>query len=535
MTLHFTEGFDRYGAVADFALRYARNGGAYSPTAGVSGGGAFTTSASTSFIDFTFPSAIAHGAGTAVHAACWLKVNAFPSGTNPSDLLAIGTNQVGTGSTTSRLFGLLGDGTVWAKTHGGTHSPKTTAVPACCPRPVAPRRGRRPLRRRRRLLKLWVDRNLVVDVAGDTNTGATAPTSVTGFRLLWTNGAGNATFDDVLVWDEAGGDFAHAQLPREHLIETLSVDGDAAIQFARLGGSSNAENLDETGFHDGDTSYVESTAVGQADLYSLADQGVTPLQTLALAVHSRAGRPTPAGSRCATGSSTAAPRPRAPTRRWPPPTRSTRTTGQEPGHRCRLGHHGRQRRPGRRRAPGVSHGRQRPLDPALPREPGRRGVHAARAGHATFVEKSAPTTRRRRPARHPGLPGEHPLAAGRADTAAGGRGRVPAAPAGLGVTSSPGRERHQRPQRAGRLPDLTGTPAAIMAVQVSTVARKDDAGSRSLRAVLKSGATTADGAAPVLGTSCALYDDRFEVNPATGTAWTNAGVDALEAGIEVVA
>ena len=74
-----------------------------------------------------------------------------------------------------------------------------------------------------------------------------------------------------------------------------------------------------------------------------------------------------------------------------------------------------------------------------------------------------------------------------------------------------------------------------MAVQLATVARKDDAGSRSLRAVLKSGATTANGATRVLGTSYALYDDRFEVDPATGAAWTKVGVDALEAGVEVVA
>ena len=53
-----------------------------------------------------------------------------------------------------------------------------------------------------------------------------------------------------------------------------------------------------------------------------------------------------------------------------------------------------------------------------------------------------------------------------------------------------------------------------MAVQLATVARKDDAGSRSLRAVLKSGATTANGATRVLGTSYAVYDDRFEIDPA---------------------
>ena len=76
---------------------------------------------------------------------------------------------------------------------------------------------------------------------------------------------------------------------------------------------------------------------------------------------------------------------------------------------------------------------------------------------------------------------------------------------------------------------------ATLAVQLATVARKDDAGSRSLRAVLKSGATTANGATRVLGTSYAVYDDRFDVAPATGAAWTKAGVDGLQAGVEIVA
>jgi hypothetical protein len=74
-----------------------------------------------------------------------------------------------------------------------------------------------------------------------------------------------------------------------------------------------------------------------------------------------------------------------------------------------------------------------------------------------------------------------------------------------------------------------------MAVQVTTVARKDDAGSRSLRAVPKSGATTANGATRVLSTSYGVYDERFEVDPATGAAWTKLGLDTLQADVEVVA
>jgi hypothetical protein len=85
------------------------------------------------------------------------------------------------------------------------------------------------------------------------------------------------------------------------------------------------------------------------------------------------------------------------------------------------------------------------------------------------------------------------------------------------------------------LEDLTTTPAAILAVQLATVTRKDDAGSRSLRAILKSGAVTANGAVRVLATSYMLYDDRFEADPATGSDWSKAAVEALEPGVETTA
>ena len=61
--------------------------------------------------------------------------------------------------------------------------------------------------------------------------------------------------------------------------------------------------------------------------------------------------------------------------------------------------------------------------------------------------------------------------------------------------------------------DLTGSPAAIMAVQLATVARRDDAGSCSLRAVLKSGASTASGARRVLGPSYATTGSRAVRQP----------------------
>jgi hypothetical protein len=85
------------------------------------------------------------------------------------------------------------------------------------------------------------------------------------------------------------------------------------------------------------------------------------------------------------------------------------------------------------------------------------------------------------------------------------------------------------------LENLTTTPAAILALQLATVARKDDAGSRSLRAILKSGAVTANGATRVLATGYTLYDDRYETGPATGGDWSKAAIDALEPGLELTA
>ena len=96
-------------------------------------------------------------------------------------------------------------------------------------------------------------------------------------------------------------------------------------------------------------------------------------------------------------------------------------------------------------------------------------------------------------------------------------------------TTPPGRALMVRRVEEEDWPVAAVAPASVVSV------RKGDAGSRGLRAVLKSGSTTANGATRVLSTSHAVYDDRVEVDPATGTAWTKAGVNALKPGAEVAA
>jgi hypothetical protein len=82
--------------------------------------------------------------------------------------------------------------------------------------------------------------------------------------------------------------------------------------------------------------------------------------------------------------------------------------------------------------------------------------------------------------------------------------------------------------------NLTGNAAAIAGIQSDLLHRKDDAGSRTVAAVIRSGGADYD------GTAASVLDNYFyaseirETDPATGTAWTITGVNAMEAGIKVV-
>jgi len=81
--------------------------------------------------------------------------------------------------------------------------------------------------------------------------------------------------------------------------------------------------------------------------------------------------------------------------------------------------------------------------------------------------------------------------------------------------------------------DLGLTPLTIAGLQHTALARKDDAAERSIALVLKSGATVDVGTEASLGSSYTFIEAMHENDPATGSAWTVAGIDALEAGMEV--
>ncbi|QQR68377.1 MAG: hypothetical protein IPI58_05845 [Alphaproteobacteria bacterium] len=86
------------------------------------------------------------------------------------------------------------------------------------------------------------------------------------------------------------------------------------------------------------------------------------------------------------------------------------------------------------------------------------------------------------------------------------------------------------------LADLPAVAGPVFGLQLSLCARKDDAGSRMMRGLLRSGGADDEGAAILApGTDYRFHRQIWETNPATGTAWTQGQINALEAGCKITA
>ena len=77
------------------------------------------------------------------------------------------------------------------------------------------------------------------------------------------------------------------------------------------------------------------------------------------------------------------------------------------------------------------------------------------------------------------------------------------------------------------------TTAVVYGVQVSGSFKKDDANSRSVAPLIKSGATTSQGADLSLNADFVLTSDMFPVDPATSTDWVTTAVNSALIGYKV--
>lgn len=81
--------------------------------------------------------------------------------------------------------------------------------------------------------------------------------------------------------------------------------------------------------------------------------------------------------------------------------------------------------------------------------------------------------------------------------------------------------------------DLSAVTGTIYGVQVALAALKSDAGARSVKPLLLSGASEGLGTTAALSTSQTYTRHLQTTDPATGVAWTESAINAMQAGAEV--
>jgi hypothetical protein len=85
------------------------------------------------------------------------------------------------------------------------------------------------------------------------------------------------------------------------------------------------------------------------------------------------------------------------------------------------------------------------------------------------------------------------------------------------------------------LGDLPSSAMAVEGVRVGCVARKDDAGTRSIATLVRSGGTNYPQSTQAITDSYGYRGDLIVNDPATATLWTPSGVNAIEIGVTNVA
>lgn len=81
--------------------------------------------------------------------------------------------------------------------------------------------------------------------------------------------------------------------------------------------------------------------------------------------------------------------------------------------------------------------------------------------------------------------------------------------------------------------DLTPTAGTVLGVQWQDYSRKDDAGSRSVVPVYRTGGADFDGGVIAIGDTYSVHREIKELNPNTAAAWTIAEINAAEFGVKL--
>lgn len=290
MALVFSEGFDAKSSNADlniapFTYQSGSTTVSVTSSAGVFGGKALTTrgsdglSGSFSYVDATFTGYARTTNGTnSIRASFWYRTNVKNNAASQTNICAL----LDSGGIGAYLTLLHSTNCVRVLRWNDNATLATGSIPIYDDNwhhiewefvPNASTGG---------VCKLWVDGVLDINITGSATASAiTSTNTFAKFRMLTSPGNNSAfgdsltgsfgqirtDFDDIIIYDDQGSAMNTAPLgPRR--IYTVFPASDNTVAYTRDSGANNYARVNDTALNR-DTSYVDGTSVGNADLYGL--------------------------------------------------------------------------------------------------------------------------------------------------------------------------------------------------------------------------------------------------------------------------
>jgi hypothetical protein len=139
--------------------------------------------------------------------------------------------------------------------------------------------------------KVWIDRALDIDFAGNTVSSGSNLVGGMGFAPAQSSGSPRGySWDDFIVWEDTdtGDGFAGA-MDGARLIKTLRPSSDAAVQFTPSSGTTNYSLVNEQVL--ATAGYVQSGTSGHVDRYGVSASGLSGVTVKNVVVTGNVGNP----------------------------------------------------------------------------------------------------------------------------------------------------------------------------------------------------------------------------------------------------
>ena len=277
MALIFADGFDSYSATADLVSKFDYNSSAtyntFAATGGRFGGGALQCSRDDHFVDKVIPLTGGTPGTDDLFISFSLKMDSFALESYAGIMFLSQSSNMGGGSLTTIGDGLgirVNAGVFQVLRAGSTVIATGSYVMSVdtwyrIEMQIATDNSSG-------VFKLKINETLDIDFTGDTHDAGQDGINVVKFGGQ--SVSANAYYDDIVIYSKDG--VAPNDFLGDLRIETIRPNGAGANTDSTPSAGSSYECVDDSGMHDGDSTYVSLSTAADYDLYDVGALSFTP-------------------------------------------------------------------------------------------------------------------------------------------------------------------------------------------------------------------------------------------------------------------